>query len=257
MTKVMNEPDETIWLAQIEEGDGVAFRIGRRRSVYIAEWPNVATLRADRADGSMQLIFADRVDARWRDKLRRGIVRGMLAQLRGGLTLHASAVVKNGRAVLLLGPSGAGKSTLAAILATRFGWMLAADDASPLSFDHASVQVHPADTEVWLWEGQRKSPVPVASVTDQPWPVVGIGVLAFADGEPSLRFLRGTDVLPPLLAAVVRLVIDEVEVQVRELETLEKLVARVPLVEIARPRDLSQLDVSARFIDDHFGGGQS
>ena len=44
-----------------------------------------------------------------------------------GDTIHATAVAKQGRAVLLLGPSGAGKSDLALRLVAN-GWQLVADD---------------------------------------------------------------------------------------------------------------------------------
>lgn len=46
---------------------------------------------------------------------------------RGFLLLHASAVEKDGRAVLMTGVSGAGKSTLAALLMAR-GWRLMGDE---------------------------------------------------------------------------------------------------------------------------------
>lgn len=42
-------------------------------------------------------------------------------------TIHATAVVKDGAAVLLLGPPGSGKSDLALRLIDR-GWLLLADD---------------------------------------------------------------------------------------------------------------------------------
>src|SRR3546814_19936106 len=43
------------------------------------------------------------------------------------LLLHASAVERDGRALLMTGMSGAGKSTLAALLGSR-GWRLLGDD---------------------------------------------------------------------------------------------------------------------------------
>lgn len=46
---------------------------------------------------------------------------------RGYLLLHASAVERNGRAVLMTGISGAGKSTLAALLMAR-GWRMMGDE---------------------------------------------------------------------------------------------------------------------------------
>lgn len=55
------------------------------------------------------------------------------------LLLHASAVERDGRALLLSGVSGAGKSTLAALLMTR-GWRLMGDEFALV--DPASGQVH-------------------------------------------------------------------------------------------------------------------
>jgi len=55
------------------------------------------------------------------------------------LLLHASAVEREGRAVLMTGLSGAGKSTLAALLAAR-GWRLMGDEFALI--DPASGLVH-------------------------------------------------------------------------------------------------------------------
>jgi HprK-related kinase A len=55
------------------------------------------------------------------------------------LLLHASAVERDGRAVLMTGLSGAGKSTLAALLATR-GWRLMGDEFALV--DPASGLIH-------------------------------------------------------------------------------------------------------------------
>lgn len=55
------------------------------------------------------------------------------------LLLHASAVERDGRALLMTGESGAGKSTLAALLMTR-GWRLLGDEFALL--DPASGLVH-------------------------------------------------------------------------------------------------------------------
>jgi hypothetical protein len=70
--------------------------------------------------------------ARWvcagdlRALLEEPIMRVVLAR-RGLASVHAAAVVKDGRAVLLMGERGAGKSSLAAALCAR-GWRPLADD---------------------------------------------------------------------------------------------------------------------------------
>jgi len=60
-----------------------------------------------------------------------GTALAAIVYQRGGLLLHASAVVRDGRAFVFCGPSGAGKSTLAAAL-TRAGCQFLADDVSAL-----------------------------------------------------------------------------------------------------------------------------
>lgn len=78
--------------------------------------------------------------------LRQGLLAaemGMNLQMalaqRRYLLLHASAVERDGRALLMTGESGAGKSTLAALLMTR-GWRLMGDEFALL--DPATGLVH-------------------------------------------------------------------------------------------------------------------
>lgn len=58
------------------------------------------------------------------------------------LLIHASAVGKDGRALILTGESGSGKSTLAAMLGER-GWRLLGDEFTLLDLDSAKVRGFP------------------------------------------------------------------------------------------------------------------
>ncbi|TXC74112.1 HprK-related kinase A [Sphingorhabdus soli] len=58
------------------------------------------------------------------------------------LLIHASAVEKDGRALILTGESGSGKSTLAAMLGER-GWRLLGDEFTLLDLDSDSVRGFP------------------------------------------------------------------------------------------------------------------
>jgi HprK-related kinase A len=58
------------------------------------------------------------------------------------LLLHASAVERDGRALLMTGESGAGKSTLAALLAAR-GWRLMGDEFALIDLDDGRVHAFP------------------------------------------------------------------------------------------------------------------
>ncbi len=233
---MVSASSETTWLAWIEVDTRIDFRVGRSGDQLIAEWPGLATLRADRKSAEGEITFANGVDPKWRAKLERGLAAAMLRQLRGELTLHASALASNDRAVLLLGPSGAGKSTLAAVLAQRPEMNLLADDTSPISFeaDHACVSM--GDPELWLLEDARvaigasengpgKRPVTFASKATNRLKIQAIVALSYGDvSAPALTPLRGHAVLARLLEGTVRFVIDEPEVQLREISQLEELV---------------------------------
>lgn len=80
-----------------------------------------------------------------------GVVLGTLLHQRGLHTLHASAVVIDGRAVAFVGEKGAGKSTTAAALHER-GHSLVTDDVLALDFPKTgAAMVRPAFPRVKLW----------------------------------------------------------------------------------------------------------
>ncbi|MFV2092509.1 MAG: hypothetical protein ACC634_05450, partial [Hyphomicrobiales bacterium] len=78
-------------------------------------------------------------------------IRAILEQLcdptRIGALLHAGAVVKDGRALIIAGPSGAGKSTLALELALG-GCALAADDHVALHRDGSNMIAFPGKSSI-------------------------------------------------------------------------------------------------------------
>jgi energy-coupling factor transporter ATP-binding protein EcfA2 len=75
----------------------------------------------------------------WEHRLLSMALPLMLAE-RGDLVIHASAVVVNGRAVLLCGPTGRGKSTLALTM-SGLGHPVLAEDGASVTF--------PGDPLVW------------------------------------------------------------------------------------------------------------
>lgn len=80
-----------------------------------------------------------------------GAAIGVILHQRGMTTLHASAVSKDGKAVLFMGDKGRGKSTMAAFMCEQ-GYQLLSDDVVALTIDdHGSVSILPAFPQLKLW----------------------------------------------------------------------------------------------------------
>ena len=84
-----------------------------------------------------------------------GSALGAALQQRGRLTLHASVVIADGRAVAFLGQSGRGKSSLAAELAQR-GFPVLADDICALEMRPEGPLVPAGPPHFRLWEDARQ-----------------------------------------------------------------------------------------------------
>lgn len=79
-----------------------------------------------------------------------GTAFGAVILQQGRVPLHATTVVKDGRAVAFAGPSGAGKSTLAYTLMDR-GWKLVCDDVTALEPRVGKLFAQPGFASVKLW----------------------------------------------------------------------------------------------------------
>ena len=76
------------------------------------------------------------------DALRYQMLELVEARLRGFVTLHAGAVAREGRLLLLAGASGAGKTTLTLGL-LRAGWTYFTDDLAPIDVTTAEIAPFP------------------------------------------------------------------------------------------------------------------
>lgn len=136
----------------------------------------------------------------------------MLCLQRKIITLHCSAVEKNGGAVLISGKSGSGKSTLTARLLSR-GYGFLADDIAAVIPDEQNALVYPTfpyqklcrdaalekgyDLEQMLYIDEEKDKFLVSmqkQYVDRPVPVKAIVYLYTHDGElMEYRKLEGMD----------------------------------------------------------------
>ncbi len=113
--------------------DGTEFAIAGSGEQVCTRWPEPFTVE------DMMTYFL-------------GPVLGFVLRLRGVISLHASAVAVDGRALLLMGPGGSGKSTTAAAFARR-GQGILADDVSAIDDGGTEFRIQPAYPHLRLWAG--------------------------------------------------------------------------------------------------------
>ena len=263
---IMGTVDRSIrWIAEEKTDDRVTFRVGRSGSNPVAEFVGVGTVEAA-PDGSWsRFLPAPTASEQQVEKLERGLVRALIAQLRHQLAFHASAAERGGRAVVCLGPSEAGKSTAVAELCRRNGFALLADDAVILQRSAVGFDILPTEDSHWLLDASSealgfherndyKGRVRPRVAAQRPAKLVAICKLEFDDAAigPSLSRLHGQSILAALTAAAIRLVVDEPSRHVREFEQLVELTKAVDVYELRRPRDLRRLsdtgDLLARLL---------
>ncbi len=252
------------WLAEHFENGALAFRIGRAGDELVAEWIGMTTLRARRDGTNVRWEDVPGAPADELDKIRRGSGRLLLRQLGGELALHGAAVARGGRAVLVLGRSGQGKSTLAAALC-KAGATLYADDAACIERTEAGEwRVLAGETNHWIdgasrvalglpreWDAKWFSPAPRAAASGAA-PIVAIVDLVFADEAETVRLVPryGFEAASALVPQVARFVLDEPEVQRREVERLAELVEALPVYALVRPRGHAHLGAAVAAVLD-------
>jgi hypothetical protein len=116
--------------------DGTEFLLDHDATVIEASWADASTLE----DTATYLL---------------GPVLGFALRLRGVLAFHASAVLIEGRAVVLVGPSGAGKSTTAAAFATA-GVPVLADDVVAVRVVDGVTLAYPSYRLLRLWDESER-----------------------------------------------------------------------------------------------------
>lgn len=116
----------------VEYRDGTRFFIGPEGSLIRASWLSSSTPE----DMATYLL---------------GPVLAWVLRTRGMLCLHASAVVIEGRAVLLAAPHGGGKSTTASRFSDR-GVPVMSDDVVPVYWREESVWAHAGYPRIRLWD---------------------------------------------------------------------------------------------------------
>jgi hypothetical protein len=255
--------DEVHWVRVWPDDGQPEFRIGRLGDDLVAEWVGFATLRSNRA-GTLSEYNVEKqgVNPEIADKFQRGQVRGLLRHLQGLLSFHGSAAALDGKAVLLLGDSSAGKSSTAAALCSLRSAEFIADDTAPVAISPTGIWIDRIDGDHWLpsetttalglgsYPGRWKQRFAPRTLTQGAVPLVVVIKLEFDDraAAPSLRQLAGREVFQALTTSVIRFVLDEADVALRDFEQLTALATRTPVFELRRPRGVEGLARNASLI---------
>ena len=236
------------------------------------------------ADGAEFVVDGSggRVWAGWRDPLTAadaaayllGPVLGFLLCLRRLVCLHASSVAIGEQAIALLGPPTAGKSTTAAAFA-GLGLPVLTDDVLPLLDRGETFLVQPTYPSMRLWPDAVRalygSPDVLPPLTpnwdkryldltrgghrfqDHPLPLAGIYLLgerteqrASAAVEP----VPAKDRLIALVSNVYTNYLLDRSMRGLEFELSGRVVASIPLRQVARPKHLDLADLCACILND-------
>ncbi|GEM_PF-3843420 len=204
-----------------------------------------------------------------------GAVFAALIQQRGELALHASAVMKDGRAVLFSGDSGAGKSTTALSLLSNHAWSLCADDVCRLTYIDNRAHLFPAYPSMKIWDeviqamnipkevlspiqkqqGKYRMPI-TTDWPNKPIPIEHIFLLTKGSSDyRSLHSVKGGSKLMELRKLIYRSnFLQTVTTEDKVFQLLSKLLRDIPTTRIERsiaPITRAALDTQANQIQSH------
>jgi hypothetical protein len=200
-----------------------------------------------------------------------GPVFAAILHQRGVLPLHASAIERDGGAVLFVGPSGSGKSTLAAAFAQR-GHRILADDVAAVVLQEGRPLVLPGYPQLKLWSdgltriGAATEGLPRVESRREKY---GLAMLEQHCGSPlplesayvlqpsgdaagvELEELRGMHKLTPLLANTYRTsFLGEADGKIPNFEQCADVARAARVVRVARPASGDTVEALAGRIEE-------
>ena len=232
---------------RIVYGDGAEFLVNRTGSEIWSIWTGNLTIK-----DSFVYLF--------------GPIVGFVLRIRGLISLHASAVSIDSRAVAIVGSAGAGKSTTAASFAL-LGYPVLSDDVLPL-LDHGDFfSVQSGYPCVCLWPesveslyGSSDSLPRLTPTWDKrylalgkdghrfqrdPMPLAAIYVLGNRETQPGRPFaepVTGADALLPLVCNTYMNYLLDSAGQAREFELLGRIAGAVPIRKVQPHSDPAYLN---------------
>ncbi len=253
----MNALVESVKWDREWRSDGfVSHRFGRAGGLVVAEWSGVGRLYAS-LDGSSHRFEIDAgADSDVARRIQDFIAPSLVRHLQGEISLHASAVAIEGRAIAFVGASGAGKSTIAAALCARSRAELAADDIVYVSYIYGVPCVVPTERTNRLAPSsdapRSKQAVAPPRVAPSPRRLVAIVELVADDAawKPALRPLEGAARFDAVSRAFMRFTSDDEATNLRDFHTIGSLAADVRIFALRRAWNAADIDRSVDVILD-------
>jgi len=263
------------WLHRWRRDDGgVLVSLGRTPRGYLVRFTGLADFLISRKADTIVCRGRRRIsDTTIRHLLLDRVIPMVLAH-RGHLALHASAAVSGGGALAFAGKAGWGKSTVCASLAHAGGSPLA-DDCLVIAGRRGQFFAVPSYPGLRLWPdtvkalGRRVRPGELVAnysekrriVAERPGrrpsriPLRAIYVLAPPRRGRVIRIERiaPREAVGRLLSHTHRLDVTDRNRLTAELEALSSLAARVPVFELAFPRNLKRLPALRAAVLRHAG----
>jgi len=203
-----------------------------------------------------------------------GSAWGVLCHQRGLLPLHCSAVASGSNAFAFIAPSGGGKSTLAASLCLH-GYDHVCDDVAIVDITSdlgASLRAMPKGLKLWREAVDALDLKPTERVTedqkvekyyvdlpntsvDQELNLTAIYTLDFSTEtiKPCISRVTGAVLLKSLYTNIYRVEwIDKIADPKNVLSQVRIIAETVPVYQFSRPRALSDLKTTTKYLSDHF-----
>ncbi|PEN08858.1 serine kinase [Longimonas halophila] len=229
-------------------------------STVYAHWTNLGTYAADSGTCIRFCPAPTATPAMQRLPLL-GVMMGLILHQRGTCTLHGSAIALPHGAAAFIGPKGAGKSTTAAAL-QEAGYPLLSDDVLALvrPAPDTPVAIEPAFPQIKLWPdaAQAVGQTPDRLDTIAPrlpkraWrapdrfashahPLRAIYVLGFGDALACTQLDAREAFVSVLSETYAPRFVGRHGTGANHFHQLAELVRHVPVYQLERPRDLTQL----------------
>jgi hypothetical protein len=234
-------------------GDGVRFAVERSGREIWGDWPDGYALE----DACTYLV---------------GPIMAFALRLQGVTCLHASAVVVENRAILLMGAAGSGKSTTAAAFAKK-GFPVLVDDVVALTQQGDTLFVQPGYPRLNLWPdsvrelfGSEEALPPITPTwgkrflaldgnglrfQSSPLPLGAVYFLGAREANlpaPVIESINGNESVMKLVSNVYGTYLLDRRMQRCDLKALGRVAAHTPVRRVRPPADPAQVYALCRAI---------